>query len=250
MRVTVAIGLCPVLGCAVLGCAALATPAWADDRALITGYEQQLSDAISNGAPAVWEKYLDPDVIYAEEDGSYKGKAAMVAEVRPLPKGLGGDIKVELLSFHQDGDIAVALFRQHETERYYGQTIHASYLLSTVWRKRADGWKQIEGQVLAERTDPPPIALPERELRKFVGDYRLRNSAPTYTLTLKDGKLMGARAGKAPTAWNAETRDVFFIKGDPRIRKIFRYDANGRVTGFIERRESWDIVWDKVTAAR
>jgi hypothetical protein len=34
--------------------------------------------------------------------------------------------------------------------------------------------------------------------------------------------------------------------GDPRIRKIFQYDAMGRVTGFIERRESWDIVWKKV----
>jgi hypothetical protein len=33
---------------------------------------------------------------------------------------------------------------------------------------------------------------------------------------------------------------------DPRIRKIFLYDAAGRITGFIERRETWDIVWDKV----
>jgi hypothetical protein len=57
---------------------------------------------------------------------------------------------------------------------------------------------------------------------------------------------MGGRTGKAPSEWDAETRDVFFIKGDPRIRKIFRYDATGRVTGFIERRESWDIVWNKV----
>jgi hypothetical protein len=39
---------------------------------------------------------------------------------------------------------------------------------------------------------------------------------------------------------------VFFIRGDPRIRKIFQYNANGEVTGFIERRESWDIVWNKV----
>src|ERR1700761_8248114 len=81
--------------------AALATPAFADDRALITQYEQQLSDAITNGAPAVWEKYLDPNVIFAEEDDSYKGKAGMVGEVRPLPKGLGGEIKVELLSYHE-----------------------------------------------------------------------------------------------------------------------------------------------------
>jgi ketosteroid isomerase-like protein len=226
---------------------ALAAPALADDRVMITQYEQELSDAITNGTPGVWDKYLDRDVIYAEEDDSYKGKDGMVKEVHPLPPGLGGEIKVELLSYHEDGDTAVALFRQHEIERYYGQTIRASYLLSTVWKKRADGWRQIEGQVLAERTDPPSVVLPTIDLRKFAGTYQLKDSEPTYTITLTDGKLMGARTGKASSEWNAETRDVFFIKGDPRIRKIFQYDAMGRVTGFIERRESWDIVWNKVS---
>ena len=61
-------------------------PALADDRALITQYEQQLSDAISNGIPAVWDKLLDPDVIYAEEDGSYKGKAEMVKTRQAIPR--------------------------------------------------------------------------------------------------------------------------------------------------------------------
>jgi ketosteroid isomerase-like protein len=226
--------------------AVLATPALADDRMQITQYEQLLCDAITNGTPAAWDKYLDPDVIYAEEDDSYKSKNGMIKEVRPLPQGLGGEIKVELLSYHEDGDTAVALFRQHEIERYYGQTIHASYLLSTVWKKRDEGWRQIEGQVLAEKTDPPSIALPVGDLQKFTGTYKLKDSEPTYTITLTDGKLMGGRTGKAPSAWDAETRDVFFIKDDPRIRKIFQYDATGRVTGFIERRESWDIVWNKL----
>jgi ketosteroid isomerase-like protein len=232
--------------CTAAVLAALATPAIADDRALLTSYEQQLSDAITNGAPEVWEKYLDPAVIFAEEDGTYKGKAEMVKEARPLPPGLGGEIKVELLSYHEDGDTAVALFRQLEVERYYGQTIHASYLTNTVWKKRAEGWRQIEGQVIAERIDPPSIALPARDLQKFAGAYKLRDSAPTYTLTLVGGKLMGERTGRPASEWNAETRDIFFLKGDPRIRKIFLYDETGKVTGFIERRESWDIVWDKV----
>jgi hypothetical protein len=225
----------------------LATPALADERALITQYEQQLCDAITSGTPVMWDKYLDSDVIFAEEDGSFKGKDGMIKEIHPLPKGLGGDIEVELLSYHQDGDTAVALFRQHEIERYYGQTIHASYLTDTVWKKRANGWKQIEGQVIAERTDPPSIALPAGDLKKFTGTYKLRNSDPTYTLTVAAGKLIGARTGRPAGEWKAETRDVFFVPGDNRIRKIFQYDAHGAVTGFIERRESWDIVWEKLS---
>lgn len=205
-----------------------------------------MADAVAVGNVAVWDKYLDPGLIYAEEDGSYKGKAEMLKEVQPLPKGLSGEIKVVLLSYHEDGDTAVALFRQVETEHYFGQTIYANYLTNTTWKKRADGWKQIQGQVLAERTDPPAIALPAADLQKFTGTYKLRNSEPTYTLAMDGGKLMGARAGRKPSEWNAETRDVFFIKGDPRIRKIFQYDASGKVTGFIERRESWTIYWDKV----
>ena len=221
------------------------TPAFADDSALITQQEQEMADALAAGHVDVWDKYLDPDVIYAEEDDTYKGKAEMLKEIRPLPKGLGGFIKIELLSYHEDGDTAVALFRQVETENYFAQTIHANYLTNTVWKKRAGGWKQIAGQVLAERTDPPSIALPAAELQKFAGAYKLKDSDPAYTLTVTDGKLMGARNGRPASEWKAETRDVFFIPGDNRIRKIFQYDANGKVTGFIERRESWDIVWIK-----
>jgi len=225
--------------------AILASPALADDRALITQQEQQMADAIAAGNVAVWDKYLDAGVIYAEEDDSYKGKAEMLKEIRPLPKGLSGEIKVVLLSYAQDGDTAVALFRQVETEHYYGQTIHANYLTNTVWKKRAKSWRQIEGQVLAERTDPPALTTTPEALAAYAGTYKLKDSEPTYTLAVTDGKLMGTRGTRAPAEWKEEAPDVFFIPGDNRIRKIFQRDASGHVTGFIERRESWDIVWEK-----
>jgi hypothetical protein len=222
------------------------SPALADDHALITTQMQDMSDAIAVGNVAVWDKYVDADVIYAEEDDTYKGKADVLKEITPLPKGLSGEIKIDLLSYHEDGDVAVALFRQNETEHYFGQTIFAKYLTNTTWRKRADGWKLIAGQVLAEKTDPPAIVLPASQLAQYAGTYRLKDSEPTYTLTLENGKLMATRNGRKPATWNAEVPDVFFIAGDPRIRKIFQRDASGKVTGFIERRESWDIVWVKI----
>ena len=229
----------------ILSLTLFTTTALADSRATILKQEQKMADAIAAGDKPVWDKYLDPDVIYAEEDDTYKGKAAMVEEIRPLPKGLGGTIKIALLSYHEDGDVAVALFRQNETEQYFGQTIHAKYLTNTTWRKRADEWKQIAGQVLAEKTDPPAVALPAAQLTQYAGTYRLKNSDPTYTLAVVEGQLTGTRNGHKPATWNAETPDVFFIAGDPRIRKIFQRDATGKITGFVERRESWDIVWQK-----
>jgi hypothetical protein len=224
----------------------LAGPPAADHGALITAQMQKMADALVSGDARPWDKYLDPGVTYAEEDGSYKGKTEMLKEVRPLPKGLGGAIRMQLLSYREDGDVAVALFRQNETEHYFGQTIYAKYLTNTTWRERAGGWKLIAAQVLAEKTDPPAIALTPKQIAQYVGTYRLRNSEPTYTLALDNGALVGTRNGRKPAVWNAEAADVFFIKGDPRIRKIFQRDASGRITGFVERRESWDIVWDRL----
>ena len=223
-----------------------ASAASADDRVLITQQRQEMADALTGGDVAVWDRYVDPGFIFAEEDGSTKGKAEALKEVRPLPKGLGGNIHVELLSYHEEGDIAVALFRQVETENYYAQTIHANYLTLTTWRKRPGGWKEIAEQVLAEKTDPPAIALPPEQLAQYVGTYRLKGSEATYTIAVADGALTATRNGRKPVSWNAEASDVFFAKGDPRIRDIFQRDAQGHITGFVERRESWDIVWEKI----
>jgi hypothetical protein len=223
-----------------------AGPAFADARTLITAQMQEMADAVAPGDVAVWDNYLDPDFIYAEENDTYKGKAEALKEIAPLPKGLGGSIRIELLSYHEDGDVAVALFRQVETENYFAQTLHANYLTSTTWKQRDTGWKLLAEQVLAEKTDPPAIAVPAEQLARYTGTYRLKGADATYTIALADGKLTGTRNGRKPATWNAEASDVFFISGDPRIRKIFQRDAAGRITGFVERRESWDIIWEKI----
>jgi hypothetical protein len=239
-----------VLAALALVCAGAAAPACADDRVQITKLEQDLADALVPGDVKVWDRTLDSGVIVAEEDGSFKGKSEMLKEIEPMPKGLGGNIVIELLAYHEEGrgddSTAVALFREHETEQYYGQIIHASYLSNTTWKKRPDGWKLLAVQLIAERTQPPSVALPAETLQQYAGIYKLRNSEPTLTLTVVDGRLMGARTGRKAAEWLAETPDVFFIPGDLRIRKIFQRDAAGKVTRLTERRESWDIVWDKI----
>jgi ketosteroid isomerase-like protein len=234
----------PIIG--LVASALLAAPALADNHDVIRAQMQDLSDAIASGHVAIWDKYLDPNVIYAEEDDSYKGKAEMLKEIVPLPKGLSGTIKIEMLSYHEDGDVAVGLFRQNETEHYYGQTIYAKYLTNTTWRKRPDGWKMIAAQVLAERTDPPAITLSSGELRQYAGTYKLKDSEDVYSIQLTRGQLVGTRGSRKPAAWSAEARDVFFVARDPRIRKIFQRNGSGQIVGFVERRESWDIVWKKI----
>jgi ketosteroid isomerase-like protein len=229
----------------LFGCALLISAASPDDRRIITGQMQELSDAIATGDVAVWDKYLDPSVIYAEEDDTFKGKADALKEITPLPNGLSGTIRIALLSYHEEEGVAIALFRQIETEHYFGQTIYANYLTSTTWKKRADGWKLLAAQVLAEKADPPSVTLTSNQLSEYVGTYTLLRSRATYTLAVSNGMLIATRNGRTPTVWNAEACDVFFVKGEPRIRNIFQRDQAGQVNGFVERREMWDIVWVK-----
>jgi hypothetical protein len=45
----------------------------------------------------------------------------------------------------------------------------------------------------------------------------------------------------------AETPDILFVPGQPRIKRIFLRDAKGRITAFIDRREGEDIVWNRTS---
>jgi hypothetical protein len=40
--------------------------------------------------------------------------------------------------------------------------------------------------------------------------------------------------------------DALFTPGQPRTRKIFTRDANGRITGFASRREERDVVFTRI----
>jgi hypothetical protein len=223
-----------------------AAAAQADDaRPVIAQQLQDLMDATSNGDARVWDRLLDPACLYVEEDDSVKSKADMLKENVPLPTGISGVIRVEVLRFHQDGDIAVAVARQHETEDYFGQMLHAEYLTNTTWRREAQGWKLIAAQVLAEPIDPPAVALPPQTLSEYAGTYTLKDSQTTYTVKFDGAKLSGARGDRPPAVLSAELKDVLFIAGQPRIRMIFQRDAAGRITGFLSRREGRDVVWVK-----
>lgn len=232
---------------ATVALAALAAPAAATDdaRDIIARQIQEMNDAVGSGAAAVWEKYLDANAVYVAEDGSISNKADMVKQITPLPPGISGTIKVEVMQFHRDGDVAAIVVRQHETENYFGQTLHAEYLATNVWRRRAGAWKLIAAQVLAENQDPRAMDMPLARLQDFAGTYHLNGGTLDYSIVLKDGKVMGNRTGRDPVQLNAEAPDVLFVAGQPRIRKIFLRDANGRVTGFVDRREGRDVVWTK-----
>jgi ketosteroid isomerase-like protein len=217
-------------------------------EAVLRAQTLEMLDAVTAGNPAVWDRYLDPQIVYVSEAGEVEGKAQLLAEIKPLPAGISGKIEIGRFEVRPHGDTAVTLHVDEEYEDYFGHQIHAQYLNTATWRLGPDGWKLIGMQVLATLIDPPAIALPAAQLDDYVGTYQL-TAAISYTIRRDGDRLIGERTGRPAQELKVEARDVMFVPGQPRSRKIFQRDGQGRITGFADRREARDVVWT-VSATR
>ena len=212
---------------------------------LLQRQTQELMDAVAVGKTSVWEKYLDDGVLYTDENGQIMRKAEMVAGIKPLPQGVSGVIRVTQYRAVVHGDTAVASHVDDEHETYHGHELHCQYLTTDTWMKTKAGWRLVGAQVLALRTDPPAVALSPTLRSDYCGRYSL---APDITYEIRCGAetLEGQQSGRKPEELKAEAPDVLFTPGKTRYRKIFLRGPDGRVTGFAERREAWDLVWKRV----
>jgi len=208
----------------------------------LRGITQQLLDAVAPGNAAVWDHYLDPDVINVDENGMIHGKAELLRELTPLPPGLIGSIRVDSFRVTLHGDTAIVAHEDQEHLDYYGQPLHTRFRSLDVWRHTGAGWILIGQQTNAVLHDPPAVALSRAELCAYSGRYRLTDAIVATIACEADG-LVVTREGRPPAHYKAEARDVFFAPGQPRSRRIFRRDAAGLITGFADRREGEDIVW-------
>jgi Domain of unknown function (DUF4440) len=223
------------------------TPA-TDVPGLLQRQTQQLMDAIASGDRDPWTRYVDDEIVYSAEDGSTKSKAQLVDEVRPFPKDIWGKLRVTEFKTARQGKTAITTYVSEEDEGYFGQVIHARYRSTDTWIETGDGWRLIASHVLALRDDPPAINLAVSTLDEYVGIYSL-TSEVTYTIRREGDRLVGNRTGRKPEELKVELRDCLFVPGQPRLRKIFQRDTKGAVTGFVERRESWDIAWRRLPRA-
>jgi len=206
---------------------------------------QEIVDAFASGASSVWDRYLDPKAVYTNEDGEVMSKQQMVAQIKPLPAGVSGSIRLLDFRVTRLGSVAIANYIDDESENFHGHQLHCQYRSTDTWIEEADGWRMLASQIIALRTDPPPIALPAAQLHEYEGRYSLTPDI-TYSISAEAGKLEGRQTGRKPEQLLAEAPDVLFVPGKPRYRKIFLRDPAGRITGFAERREAWDIVWKRL----
>jgi hypothetical protein len=206
---------------------------------------QELLVASTTGSSTVWDKYLDADLLYTDEQGDVMSKSQVLHEIKPLPDGVSVAINLIDFTVTRKGPLAITSHLDDEHENYHGHALHCQYRTTDTWLRIGDQWKLIGSQVLALRTDPPSIPLTPQHMDEYTGRYRL-SSTVTYEIRNKAGALEGERTGSKPESLLAEVADMLFVPGKPRVRKIFLRDPEGRITGFVDRREAWDLTWTRI----
>jgi hypothetical protein len=120
--------------------------------------------------------------------------------------------------------------------------LRSRFRMTDTWHKTPGGWLLLGSQVLAVLQDPPAVSLDHATLCSYAGRYAL-TSAIVATIRCSGDQLLVERSGKPERTFLAELKDIFFEPGQPRTRRIFLRDAQGRITGFVDRREARDVRW-------
>ncbi len=205
---------------------------------------QEMLDAVAPGNGEVWERYLHERVLRVDETGMVHTKKELLAEFTPLPPGLVGRMAIDRFRIETHGDIAVVAYEIQEHLDYHGQILRSRFRVNDTWLRTEQGWRLVAEQVAAVLKDPPWVKLTQQQLCEYNGSYSLTADINTTIRCTQDG-LTAARPGRPPSQYLAEVKDVFFVAGQPRTRRIFVRDAAGKVVAFVDRREGEDIRWTR-----
>jgi hypothetical protein len=205
---------------------------------------QELFDSVAAGDKTPWQKYFADDAMYFDEKGRNMNKAALVADISPLPTGYSGSIRLGKVQSHIDGIVAIMSYDLDEKESIFGQDLTARYHATDTWMFRNGQWQIVAGQVLRYYEDPAPGSVDSRKLTAYAGTYEL---SPGNTLTVSsDGKQLFRQRGDRPReVLIPEAGDIFFRKGvEGRI--LFHPAVNGKIDTLVDRRNNEDVVWKKI----
>lgn len=196
---------------------------------------QELVDSLVPGDATPWKKYYADDALFFDEKGRNMTKAQLVADIRPLPKGYSGAIKIVNVRSRIIGDTAILSYDADESETIWGQRLTARFHSTDTWMLRNGLWQIVASQTLRYYQDPAPGKADPKRYAEYAGTYEL---APGITLavTVEDDKLYAQREGRPREELIPETAEIFFRRG-VEGRRLFRDGT------LIDRRNNQDVVW-------
>ena len=109
---------------------------------------QELYDAVVPGNQAPWKKYFADDCIFADEKGRTMDKRKLVADIKPMPAGYSGAIKIEQVQSRLYDNVAILSYDANETETIFDQNVSARYHVTDTWLRRDGNWQIIASQAI------------------------------------------------------------------------------------------------------
>lgn len=207
--------------------------------------DQALLNAIAPGDHKPWEDALAPEAVYLDENGAIIQRADFMDQLKPLGPGASGHLDIVDYRLKIVGDTALVIQTAAEYEAFHGQDLRTDYMMSETWRRSQNGqWKLLMVHAWAVMKDPPAITLTPAQADQYVGRYRAGDLV--YVIAREGEGLVGGREGRTLKPLKAEMVDVLFAPGQPRTRKLFQRDHEGRITGFYDRREGDDLKWTRI----
>jgi hypothetical protein len=203
---------------------------------------QELCDSATSGDQAPWRKYLADDGIFADEKGRQLNKQRLVADIRPLPNGYSGTIKLGKVQSIIHRDTAILSYDLDETEIVFGQNLTARYHTTDTWLRRNGIWQVAASQAMRYYEDPAVGKTDPARFADFVGTYELA-PGETSKVLIENGNLYLERNDKREQLL-PEAGEIFFRKGIEG-RVLFRHAENGKVDALVNRRNNEDIIWRK-----
>ena len=196
--------------------------------------DELLLNAVHTANRAAWQTFAAPDFFYLDEEG---GVTYLDAFLRQLVPMTSEPLKIQTYSLTRAGDTAV-VFHEDTDE------IRVRYVFTETWQRLNGAWKLRVLHITNVLSDPPSIQLSKAQIEELAGTYY--SDSVTYTIRRDGDHILAKRPDGQETELKAETRDMLFSPGNPRVRKVFPRDAAGKVTGFVVRYENSDTLWTKV----
>jgi ketosteroid isomerase-like protein len=230
---------------------ALSVPALAaqDATAWFQSTTQRLFDAVAAGDKRVWDEVLDQDCTITTEDGEVLQRGKFLADLRPLPPGFSGQIKVRGLTVRALGDVAVVHYWLDEVEMIFDQRLQTTYVETDTYRRQGTGWKAVAMQETVVPRDLEPIAVDRAGWPALLGDYRYSEHATSrYRVFIRDNQLYGGRDAEHATQLIQLAPLVFYQQGSIHIL-VFVRGAAGAITEVRELHKYNEVRMKRVPAA-
>jgi ketosteroid isomerase-like protein len=206
---------------------------------LLKQQTESFREAGQRGDISAMRRYLDDQVLFVNEDGvvSTHGNFRTGAPAAP-PKPGSSTLTLSDWVLHDRGDVAVASYTDHQTVQFGDQVLSYQFLSVDSWVKRRSGWKLIGSETIPLNQDPPAVTPALEQLADYAGEYGA-GQLLHVSIALDGNALTLSTNGGNSAVLVPISRGEFILGGTApgyaRTPIIFQRDAQGRVSGYVNR---------------